>query len=111
MNDDEIDMYTRVFAREPKYVPVVDIDDKPEIEDKDTQDFDLIKGLLQDMLYYYSYRYQDKKNDMISNMTQIAKQMGDMNIRRLIAYSVIFPRILDNFNMILLNELEERRKK
>jgi hypothetical protein len=37
--------------------------------------------------------------------------MGDMNFRRLIAYSVIFPRILDNFNMILLNEIEERRKK
>jgi hypothetical protein len=109
MKEDEIDMYTRVYTREPRYYPVVDV---PGIEvDKDEEDFRLIKGILDDMLYYYSHQYQNKKVDMLSNMTQIAKQMGDLNNRRLIAYCEIFPRILQEFSIILLNELEERRKK
>jgi hypothetical protein len=63
------------------------------------------------MLYSYSHRYQDKKDKMIVNMTQIAKQLGDLNIKRLIAHCVIFPTILKEFNEILSNELEQRRNK
>jgi hypothetical protein len=44
-------------------------------------------------------------------MTQIAKQLGDLNIKRLIAHCVIFPTILEEFNEILSNELEQRRNK
>jgi hypothetical protein len=44
-------------------------------------------------------------------MTQIAKQLGYLNIKRLMAHFVIFPTILKEFNEILSNELEERGKK
>jgi hypothetical protein len=63
------------------------------------------------MLYSYSHRYQDKKDKMIINMTQIAKQLGDLNIKRLMAHCVIFPAILKDFSEVLSNELEERRNK
>ena len=108
ISDDEIDMYTRVFTKEPQYGPVVDIEGSTESEDKDEQDFRLIRNVLNDMLYYYSHKYQNKKEDMIRNMTQMAKMMGDLNIRRLIAHCEIFPRILKEFDQILLKELETR---
>lgn len=63
------------------------------------------------MLYLYAHRYQDKKDQMIRYMTQIAKQTGDLNIKRLIAHCIIFPIILKEFNEILYNELEERKNK
>ncbi|HVD07395.1 MAG TPA: hypothetical protein VNB67_03040, partial [Nitrososphaeraceae archaeon] len=82
-----------------------------EIQNKDEQDFTLIREILNDMLYSYSHRYQDKKDKMIINMTQIAKQLGDLNIKRLMAHCVIYPTILKEFKEILSNELEERRNK
>ena len=116
MNDDDVDVYTR----EPRYGPVVEppglaaskkLAELAEIEDKDEQDFMLIKSIIDDMLYSYSHRYQDKKDKMIINMTQIAKQLGDLNIKRLIAHCIISPIILKEFNEILSNELEERKNK
>lgn len=107
MNDEEIDMYTR--DRDLHYV--FDSSDKAEIEDKDNEDFRLVKSILDDMLYAYSHGYKGKKEIMIGNMTQMVKQMGDLNIKRLMAHCVIFPRILNEFNTVLSNELEERRKK
>jgi hypothetical protein len=76
MNDDEIDMYTG--ERDLHYV--FDSSDKEEIEDTD-QDFRLVKSILEDMLYSYSHGYKGKKEIMIGNMTQMVKQMGDLNIR------------------------------
>jgi len=114
MNDDEVDTYTR----ELRYGPVVEppglaaskkLAELAEIEDKDEQDFILIKSIIDDMLYSYSHRYQDKKDKMIINMTQIAKQLGDLNIKRIMAHCHIFPTILKEFNEILSNELEERK--
>jgi len=105
MNNDEVDMYTR----ELRYGPVVNMPDTPEIEDKDEQDFRMIISLLDDMLYTYSHKYRHKKDKMITNMTQIAEGLGDLNIKRLIAHCIIFPSILKEFNEILSNELEERR--
>jgi len=99
MSNDEVDRYTR----EPRYGSAV--------EPPDEHDFNLIREILDDMLYSYSHRYQDKKDKMIINMTQIAKQLGDLNIKRLMAHCVIFPTILKEFNEILFNELEERSKK
>ena len=58
MNDDEIDMYTR----ELRYGPVVNTRDTPKGEDKGEQDFRMIISLLDDMLYSYSHKYQDKKD-------------------------------------------------
>ena len=46
---------------------------------------------------------------MIINMTQIPKQLGDLNNKRLMAHCVVFPTILKEFNEILSNELEQRR--
>ena len=106
MNDDEIDMYTG--ERDLHYV--FDSSDKAEIEDID-QDFRLVKSILEDMLYSYSHRYNAKREIMIGNMIQMVKQMGDLNIRRLMAHCIVFPRILNEFNTILSNELEERGKK
>lgn len=115
MSNDEVDRYTR----EPRYGSEVEppgtaagkkLADLAEIEDKDEHDFNLIREILDDMLYSYSHRYQDKKDKMIINMTQIAKQLGDLNIKRLMAHCVIFPTILKEFNEILFNELEERSK-
>ena len=117
MTDDEINMYTQVFTKEQQYCPVVDLEPeltaapKTETQDKDEGDFSLIRQILESTLYYYSYQYQDKKDAMISNMTQIAKRNGDLNNKRLIAYCQVFRRILKEFNEILLNELEARRKK
>ena len=110
MSEDEINMYTRVFTKEPQYGPRDDIDE-PETVDKDEGDFRLIRDILESLLYSYSHQYQDKKDGMISNMTTIAKATGDLNIKRLIAYSVVFPRIMKEFNKVLLDELEERRRK
>jgi hypothetical protein len=116
MNDDDVDVYTR----EPRYGSAVEppglaaskkLAELAEIEDKDEQDFMLIKSIIDDMLYSYSHRYQDKKDKMIINMTQIAKQLGDLNIKRLMAHCHIFPTILKEFNEILSNELEQRRNK
>lgn len=116
MYNDDVDVYTR----EPRYGSAHEPPDLAaskklaelaEIEDKDEQDFMLIKSILDDMLYSYSHRYQDKKDKMIINMTQIAKQLGDLNIKRLIAHCHIFPTILKEFNEILFNELEQRRNK
>ena len=116
MNDDDVDAYTR----EPRYGTAVEapgtaaskkLAELAEKEDKDEQDFILIREILDDMLYSYSHRYQEKKDKMIVNMTQIAKQLGDLNIKRLIAHCVIFPTILKEFNEILSNELEQRRNK
>lgn len=116
MNDDDVDMYTR----EPRYGSAVEqpglaaskkLAELAEKEEKDEQDFILIREILDDMLYSYSHTYQDKKDKMIINMTQIAKQLGDLNIKRLIAHCVIFPTILKEFNEILSNELEQRRNK
>jgi hypothetical protein len=118
MNDDEVDV--DMYTREPRYGTVVQppgtaaskkLSQLAEKEDKDEQDFILIREILDDMLYSYSRRYQDKKDKMIINMTQIAKQLGDLNIKRLIAHCVIFPTILKEFNEILSNELEQRRNK
>ena len=116
MNDDDVDVYTR----EPRYGSEVEppglaaskkLAELAEIQNKDEQDFTLIREILNDMLYSYSHRYQDKKDKMIINMTQIAKQLGELNIKRLMAHCVIFPTILKEFNEILSNELEERKKK
>ena len=115
MTDEEINMYTRLFIKEYNYGPVFDLvpdpNAPPEPEDKDKGDYELIRQILESILYYYSYRYQDRKDAMISNMTQIAERTGDLNNRRLIAYCQVFRRILKEFNQILLNELEERQKK
>lgn len=107
MNDDEIDRYTR----ELRYGPVVNTCDTPKVEDKGEQDFRMIISLLDDMLYSYSHKYQDKKDMMISNMINISKQMSDLNIKRLMAHCTIFPKILNEFNVVLSNELEERKHK
>jgi hypothetical protein len=107
MNDDEIDMYTR----ELRYGPVVNTRDTPKGEDKGEQDFRMIISLLDDMLYSYSHKYQDKKDMMISNMTNISKQMSDLNIKRLKAHCIIFAKILNEFNLVLSSELEERKQK
>ncbi|MGB5090860.1 MAG: hypothetical protein WBN72_07940 [Nitrososphaeraceae archaeon] len=116
MNDDDVDVYTR----EPRHGSAVEppgltaskkLAELAEIEDKDEQDFMLIKSIIDDMLYSYSHRYQDKKDKMIINMTQIAKQLGDLNIKRIMAHCHIFPTILKEFNEILSNELEQRRNK
>ncbi|MEZ0268568.1 MAG: hypothetical protein ACAH23_00200 [Nitrososphaeraceae archaeon] len=116
MNDDEVDVDR--YTREHRYGPAVDppgtaeskkLSELAEIENKEEQDFTLIREILDDMLYSYSHRYQDKKDKMIINMTQIAKQLGDLNIKRLMAHCVIFPTILKEFNEILSNELEQRR--
>jgi hypothetical protein len=118
MNDDEVDV--DMYTREPRYGPAVELPgiaaskklvELKEIQDKDEQDFMLIKSIIDDMLYSYSHRYQDKKDKMIINMTQIAKQLGDLNIKRLRAHCHIFPTILKEFNEILSNELEQRRNK
>lgn len=106
MNDDEIDTYTG--ERDLHYV--FDSSDKAEIEDID-QDFRLVKSILEDMMYSYSHGYKGKKEIMIGNMKQMVKQMGDLNIKRLMAHCIIFPRILNEFNTVLSYELEERRKK
>jgi len=83
MNDDDVDVYTR----EPRYGSAVEppglaaskkLAELAEIEDKDEQDFMLIKSIIDDMLYSYSHRYQDKKDKMIINMTQIAKQLEEI---------------------------------
>lgn len=105
MNDNEIDMYTA--DRDMHYA--FDSSDKAGIEDQD-QDFKLVKSILEDVLYSYSHGYNGKKEIMIGNMTQMVKQMGDLNIKRLMAHCIIFPRILDEFNTVLSNELEERSK-
>jgi hypothetical protein len=118
MNDGEVDV--DMYTTEPRYGTVVEapgtaaskkLAELAEKEDKDEQDFILIREILDDMLYSYSHRYQDKKDKMIINMTQIAKQLGDLNIKRLIAHCHIFPTILKEFNEILSNELEQRRNK
>ena len=118
MNDDEVDVDR--YTREHSYGPTVDppgtaaskkLSQLAEIENKEELDFTLIREILDDMLYSYSHRYQDKKDKMIINMTQIAKQLGDLNIKRLMAHCVIFPTILKEFNEILSNELEQRSKK
>jgi hypothetical protein len=96
MNVDEVDMYTR----EPRYGPVVNAPSLSEKQDKEDQDFILIRTILMDMLYSYSHRYQDKKDKMISNMTAIAKQTDDLNVKRLIAHCIIFPTILEEFNFL-----------
>jgi hypothetical protein len=107
MNDDEIDMYTR----ELRYGPVVNTHDTPKGEDKGEQDFRMIISLLDDMLYSYSHKYQDKKDMMIINMTNISKQMSDLNIKRLMAHCIIFAKILNEFNSVLSSELAERKQK
>ena len=107
ISDDEIDMYTR----ELRYGPVANIFDTPKTEDKDEQDFRMIISLLDDMLYSYAHKYQDKKEKMISNMIDISKQMSDLNIKRLMAHCTIFPKILNEFNVVLSNELEARKGK
>jgi hypothetical protein len=63
------------------------------------------------MLYSYSHKYQEKKDKMISNMIYISKQMSDLNIKRLMAHCAIFPKILNEFNVVLSNELEVRKQK
>ena len=116
MNDDDVDVYTR----EPRYGSAVEppglaaskkLAELAEIEVKDEQDFMLIKSIIDDMLYSCPHRYQDKKDKMIINMIQIAKQLGDLNNKRLIAHYHTFPTILKEFNEILSNELEQRRNK
>ena len=107
MNDDEIDRYTRDL----RYGPVVNIRDTPKAKDKAEQDFRMIISLLDDMLYSYAHKYQDKRDKMISNMTDISKQMSDLNIKRLMAHCAIFPKILNEFNVVLSNELEGRKQK
>jgi hypothetical protein len=107
MNYDEIDRYTRDL----RYGPVVNIRDTPKAKDKAEQDFRMIISLLDDMLYSYAHKYQDKKDKMISNMIDISKQMSDLNIKRLMAHCTIFPKILNEFNAVLSNELEDRKQK
>ena len=107
MTDDEIDMYTR----ELRYGPVVNTRDTPKTEDRSEQDFRMIISLLDDMLYSYAHKYQDKKEQMIGNMIEVSKQMSDLNIKRLMAHCAIFPKILNEFNVVLSNELEKRKQK
>lgn len=107
MNDDEIDMYTR----ELRYGPVVNTLDTHKTEDRSEQDFRMIISLLDDMLYSYAHKYQDKKEQMIGNMIEVSKQMSDLNIKRLMAHCAIFPKILNEFNVVLSNELEKRKQK
>jgi hypothetical protein len=107
MNDNEIDMYTR----ELRYGPVVNMREIAEPEDKSEEDFRMIISLLDDMLYSYAHKYQDKKDKMISNMINISKQMSDLNIKRLMAHCTIFPKILNEFSVVLSKELEERKQK
>jgi len=107
VNDDEIDMYTR----ELRYGPVVNTRDTPKTEDRSEQDFRMIISLLDDMLYSYAHKYLDKKEQMIRNMIEVSKQMSDLNIKRLMAHCAIFPKILNEFNVVLSNELEKRKQK
>ena len=114
MDDAEIDMYTRVYARKFHYVypfPIYDKDGNV-IKEQETEDTDykLIRSMIDDMFDHYSYRYQEKKDKMISTMTVYAKQSSDLSLRTLIAHCEIFPRILNEFSIVLQKELESRRK-
>lgn len=115
MDDTEIDMYTRVYAKEFQYYfpfPIYDKDgnvikEAPETEDKD---YNFVRTTIDDMFNNYSYRYKDKKDRMFHDMTQRAKMTEDLNLRSLTAHCAIFPRILNDFHEILLKELKEREK-
>jgi|SRR5206468_539376 len=98
-DDDEV-------TEEHRYGPAIQ---PPEIEDKDYQDFRLRRKLIMDMLDDNAYRYEEKRDKMISNMTNVVKSMSDLWIKKLLADCVIFPTILKDFRVILANELEERR--
>lgn len=116
MDDAEIDMYTRVYAREFHWVfpfPHYDKEGNVIKEEQETEDknYRFVRSTIDDMFNHYSYRYQDNKDRMIRDMTKIAKMTGDSNLRSLTAHCVIFPRILNEFYKILLKELKEREKK
>ncbi len=63
MDDAEIDMYTRVFAREFRYkyrFPLYDkegneVKQEQDTEDKDKQDYGLVGSTIDDMFNQYSY--------------------------------------------------------
>ena len=103
MSDDEV-------TEEPRFGPAVLPPGVSEIEDKHYQDFRLRRKLILDMLDHNAYRYEEKKDKMITNMTNVAKGMSDLWIKKTLADCHIFPTILKDFSEILSNELEERRK-
>jgi hypothetical protein len=104
MSDDEV-------TEEPRFGPAVQPPGVSEIEDKHYQDFRLRRKLILDMLDHNAYRYEEKKDKMITNMTNVAKGMSDLWIKKTLADCHIFPTILKDFSEILSNELEERRNK
>jgi len=116
MDDAEIDMYTRVYAKEFRYYfpfPTVDKEGNiiKDVEETEDEDYKYIRSTIDDMFNNYSYKYRDNKDRMIRDMTQRAKMTGDLSLRSLIAHCVIFPRILNDFREILLKELKIREKK
>jgi hypothetical protein len=64
-----------------------------------------------DLLKDFAYNYESKKDRMIASMTYLAKGLSDLSIKRSMAHCHIFPTILKEFDEILFNELEERRRK
>jgi hypothetical protein len=103
MSDDEV-------TEEHRYGPAVQPPGVSEIEDKLYQDFRLRRKLIMDMLDDNAYHYEEKKDKMITSMTNVVKGMSDLWIKKTLADSYIFPIILKDFSDVLYNELEERRK-
>jgi hypothetical protein len=104
MSDDEV-------TEEPRFGPAVLPPGVSEKEDKDYEDFRLRRKFIMDMLDYNAYRYEERKDKMISSTAHSVKAMSDLWIKKLLADCRIFPSILKDFNEILSNELEERKNK
>jgi hypothetical protein len=103
MSDDEV-------TEERRYGPAIQPPGVSEIEDKHYQDFRLRRKLIIDMLEDNAYRYEEKKDKMITSMINVVKTMSDLWIKKALADCHILPIILKDFSEVLSNELEERRK-
>jgi hypothetical protein len=104
MSDDEV-------TEEPRFGPAVQPPGVSEIEDKNYEDFRLRRKFIMDMLDLNAYRYEERKDKMISSMTHTIKAMSDLWIKKALADCHIFPIILKDFSKILSDELEERKNK
>jgi hypothetical protein len=90
MSDDEV-------TEEPRFGPAVQPPGVSELEDKHYQNFRLRRKLILDMLDNNAYRYEEKKDKMITSMMNVAKGMSDLWIKKTLADCHIFPTILKGF--------------
>jgi hypothetical protein len=103
MSDDEV-------TEEPRFGPAVQPLGVSEKEDKIYEDFRLRRKFIMDMLDQNAYRYEERKDKMISSMTHTVKAMSDLWIKKTLADCHIFPAILKDFSEVLSHELERRNK-